>query len=88
VIGFGDASVRVLHTPGHTPGSACFDAGEFLFSGDTLFPDGPGSTSGHAAYQTVISSIRQRLLRLADDTVVLPGHGRSTTIGAERHLFG
>jgi glyoxylase-like metal-dependent hydrolase (beta-lactamase superfamily II) len=86
-IRFGDASLRVLHTPGHTPGSACFAAAECLFSGDTLFPDGPGATSGHTAYQTVIASIRQWLLPLPDDTVVLPGHGRSTTIGAERHLF-
>jgi hydroxyacylglutathione hydrolase len=87
VIRVGDVVLRVIHTPGHTLDSVCFAAEACLFSGDTLFPDGPGATSGHAAYQAVISSIRQRLLPLPDDTVVLPGHGRSTTIGAERHLF-
>ncbi len=86
----GRLRLHTLHTPGHTPGSMCFRlAGSpVLFSGDTLFPGGPGAThraGGHFA--TIVSSIEERLLALPDDTLVLPGHGDDTTIGAERpHL--
>src|SRR5439155_20242749 len=77
-----------LTTPGHTPGSICFLAGEQLFSGDTLFPGGPGNTSNpYASFPTIIESIRGKLFRLPDETQVLPGHGKPTTIGRERpHL--
>jgi glyoxylase-like metal-dependent hydrolase (beta-lactamase superfamily II) len=85
---FGDYELVALHTPGHTPGSICFVAGERLFSGDTLFPGGPGNTANpYASFLTIIESIRQRLFSLPDDTEVLPGHGKPTTIGRERpHL--
>jgi len=84
----GDDEVIAIHTPGHTPGSVCFLAGHRLFSGDTLFPGGPGNTqSEQASFPTIIDSIRAKLFTLPDETEVLPGHGKPTTIGQERpHL--
>lgn len=80
-----------IHTPGHTPGSICFhlESSGLLFSGDTLFPGGPGATSFPGGdFATIISSIDRRLFSpLPAETVVLPGHGEATTIGKERpHL--
>ena len=76
-----------LHTPGHTPGSMCFrlDHAPVLFSGDTLFPGGPGNATFEGGdFPTIITSIEERIFRpLAADTLVLPGHGDSTTIGTE-----
>ncbi len=83
----GDAVLRVIHTPGHTLDSVCFAAEACLFSGDTLFPDGPGATATDEAHRLIVSSIRNRLMPLPDQTTVLPGHGLATTIGAERHLY-
>lgn len=80
----GRLAVEVRHTPGHTAGSVCFVAGGTLFSGDTLFPGGPGATAGREAFTTVMASLRRCLFTLADDTLVLPGHGPATTLGAER----
>lgn len=80
----GDLDVRVMHTPGHTPGSLCFLLGRHLFSGDTLFPGGPGNTFGRRDdFETIMASL-DRLFALPDDTLVLPGHGADTTIGHER----
>lgn len=84
---FGVHTLRALHTPGHTPGSTCFllDEAGYLFTGDTLFPGGPGNTrQDPAAFAQVIESIRTRLFTLPPETVVCPGHGRDTTIGAEQ----
>ena len=88
VLAFGTLALRAIHTPGHTPGSTCFLYGEHLFTGDTLFPGGPGNTQKDPVrFERIISSIRERLFSLPDATVVYPGHGRDTTIGAERpHL--
>lgn len=85
---FGDHELTAIHTPGHTPGSICLVIDDLLFSGDTLFPGGPGNTSNpYANFQTIIGSIRRKLFVLPDETQVLPGHGKSTTIGTERpHL--
>lgn len=85
---FGKHRLRAIATPGHTPGGTCFVIGELLFSGDTLFPGGPGNTSNrYGDFATIIQSIRTRLFTLPDETLVLPGHGRSTTIGKEKpHL--
>ncbi len=80
----GDITLAALHTPGHTPGSTCFAIPGHLFSGDTLFPGGPGRTGDGAAFSRIVASLRSRLFTLADDTVVYPGHGLDTTIGAER----
>jgi len=89
-IAVGDLRLSTILTPGHTPGSICFrlDGTPLLFSGDTLFPGGPGATKGDGAdFPTILRSIEDRLLKLPTDTIVLPGHGDDTTIGAERpHL--
>lgn len=84
VVGFGNREVKVLHTPGHSPGSVCFVHDKHLISGDTLFPGGPGNTWGDAdLFAEIIRSVR-RLFELADETVVYPGHGDDTSIGKER----
>ena len=83
-ISFGRTALEVRHTPGHTPGSVCFLAGSVLFSGDTLFPGGPGATADREGFLQVMASLRRRLFTLPDDTLVLPGHGPGTTIGSER----
>jgi glyoxylase-like metal-dependent hydrolase (beta-lactamase superfamily II) len=84
----GRLRLRTIHTPGHTPGSMCFllEGHPVLFSGDTLFPGGPGNTSFEGGdFATIIRSIDDRLFNPLDpDTVVLPGHGDRTTIGTER----
>jgi glyoxylase-like metal-dependent hydrolase (beta-lactamase superfamily II) len=78
--------LRVLHTPGHSPGAVCLHAADLglLFSGDTLFSGGPGATGrSYSSFDTIIDSIRGRLLSLPAATVVHTGHGDSTSIGAE-----
>jgi glyoxylase-like metal-dependent hydrolase (beta-lactamase superfamily II) len=83
----GDSDFHVLHTPGHTQGSISLyiPAEQKLIAGDTLFRDSIGRTDlpGGNSRQ-ILSSIHQKLLTLADETVVIPGHGESTTIGRER----
>jgi len=83
----GELRLEVLHTPGHSPGHVAFyHASEgVLFAGDTLFHNGIGRTDLPGGdYPTLMASIRSRLLALPDETVVYPGHGPATTIGAER----
>ena len=87
----GEVKLHAIHTPGHTPGSTCFriDGSPVLFSGDTLFPGGPGNTFGNADdFATIIRSVDELLFQaLPDETIVMPGHGADTTIGTERpHL--
>ena len=79
-------ALRVVHTPGHSPGGCCFHLPEAdrLFSGDTLFCGGPGATGRSlSSFPTIIDSIRSRLLTLPPETIVHTGHGDTTTIGAE-----
>ncbi len=89
-VAVGRLRLSTIATPGHTPGSMCFalDGTPLLFSGDTLFPGGPGNTSFEGGdFATIITSIDGRLFERPADTIVLPGHGNWTTIGAERpHL--
>ena len=86
-VSVGRLRVATIATPGHTPGSMCFavEGTPLLFSGDTLFPGGPGNTSFEDAdFATIIRSIDGRLFgAFGPDTLVLPGHGVSTTIGSE-----
>jgi glyoxylase-like metal-dependent hydrolase (beta-lactamase superfamily II) len=90
VIEIGRLRITNIATPGHTRGSMCFqlEGTPLLFSGDTLFPGGPGNTSFEGGdFPTIIESLDQRLFTRPADTIVLPGHGNWTTIGAERpHL--
>ena len=87
VIPVGRLRLHTILTPGHTPGSMCFAIEGFpiLFSGDTLFPGGPGATQFEGGdFNSIIESIERRLFaRFSGDTLVLPGHGDDTTIGAE-----
>lgn len=87
-LSFGQFALQAIHTPGHTAGSTCFLYGNHLFTGDTLFPGGPGNTQKDPVrFERIIASIRERLFSLPDETLVHPGHGRDTTIGTERpHL--
>lgn len=87
LIDVGMAQLRVVHTPGHTPGSICLIVGDAAITGDTLFPGGPGYSRDNAALQQEIASITQRLYTLPDETVVLPGHGDGTTIAASREEY-
>lgn len=85
MIGVGDEELRVLHTPGHTPGRVCFHLVGTLIAGDTLFPGGPGATHGNTEhFAQIIGAIRDKLFLMPDETLVRPGHGDDTTIGAER----
>lgn len=85
VIDVDGLQLRVLHTPGHTPGSVCFYTEGVLFGGDTLFAGSIGRTDLPGGdYDQEMASIVERLLVLPDDTIVLPGHMDQTTIGHER----
>lgn len=90
VIEVGDLRVRTILNPGHTPGSMSFlvEGKPLLFSGDTLFPGGPGNTALEGGdFDTIIRSIDELLFTLPAETLVMPGHGLDTTIAAERpHL--
>ena len=85
-VSVGGTTLRVLHTPGHSPGACSLHAPDLgaVFTGDTLFAGGPGATGrSYSDFGTIIESIRARLLTLPPETVVHTGHGDDTTIGAE-----
>lgn len=83
----GAIKLRVLHTPGHTPGGLCFLTDKYLIAGDTLFPGGPGKTQSPDDFQRIIESITQRLFVLPDETRVYPGHGEATTIQEAKQQY-
>ena len=83
-VSFGRIALKVLHTPGHTPGGLCFLTGQYLMSGDTLFPGGPGKTRTPADLRQIIESITKKIFVLPDDTQVYPGHGDSTVLKKEK----
>lgn len=87
VVTFGNVKLEVLHTPGHTPGSICFLTGNYLLSGDTIFPGGPGKTSSPAAFEQIVESITGKIFVLPGDTQVFPGHGDSTLLEKEKQQF-
>ena len=84
------ADVKVIHTPGHSPGGVCLSVPSLgvLLSGDTLFCGGPGATGrSYSDFSTILDSIRTRLLTLPSDTRVLTGHGDETVIGVEAAAY-
>jgi glyoxylase-like metal-dependent hydrolase (beta-lactamase superfamily II) len=83
----GKLELKVLHTPGHTPGSLCLLVGKYLISGDTLFPGGPGKTGTSADFKQIVKSIESKLFVLPDDTEIYPGHGEATVLGKEKKEF-
>jgi len=87
IVSFGNIELRVLHTPGHTPGSICFLKGKYLISGDTLFPNGPGKTDTPADFNQIIESLRGKIFTLPDETLVFPGHGEATVLKREKDAF-
>ncbi|MFH2011472.1 MAG: MBL fold metallo-hydrolase [Pseudomonadota bacterium] len=87
VITFGNIRLEVLHTPGHTPGSICFLTGNYLLSGDTIFPGGPGKTLSPSAFEQIINSINNKIFVLPRETQIFPGHGDSTLIEKEKQQF-
>ena len=85
IIETGDMRFKVIHTPGHTPGSICLHLGNKAFTGDTLMHRGIGTTfTLGSSRRQLLESIHSRLMALPDDTILYPGHGRQTTIGTER----
>ena len=84
-IDIGDLQFLVLHTPGHSPGGICLLGQGVVFTGDTLFNDGIGRADLFGgSHSQLTNSIHAKLMVLPDDTIVYPGHGPDTTIGAER----
>jgi len=83
----GQLRLRVFHTPGHTPGSLCFLSGNVLFSGDSLFPGGPGKTWSPDEFKQLVASLQKKIFSLADETHVFPGHGAGTVLGKEKRAF-
>ncbi len=87
-VAFGNRNILCISTPGHTDGSTCYAVSGFLFSGDTLFPGGPGRSRSPEAFQQVLDSISGKLLTLPEETYVYPGHGPdNTTIGEAKRRY-
>ena len=86
-LALGKLKIEVLYTPGHTPGSLCFKVGKYLFAGDALFPGGPGHTETPEDFDSIIASITEKIYRLPDDTVILPGHGDGTTVRKSKEEY-
>ena len=80
----GTISLKAISTPGHTDGSTCLVTGSHVFTGDTLFPGGPGKTRSPEHLKQIIASITSGLLTLSDDTNVFPGHGDDGSIGSSK----
>ena len=90
VIEIGNLRLHAIHNPGHTEGSISFAVANtpLLFTGDTLFPGGPGNTTLEGGnFATILHSIDTKLFTFPDNTIVLPGHGLDSTIGTERPHF-
>ncbi len=91
VVQIGSITLRCIATPGHTPGSTCYllpgenpGSPPHVFTGDTLFPGGPGRTPDASAFDSIIESITSQLLVLPANSIVMPGHGDFTTIAASQ----
>jgi hydroxyacylglutathione hydrolase len=83
----GKVKIKVIHTPGHTPGSLCFKIGKYLLAGDTLFPGGPGRTTDPEAFQQIIHSIKTKIMTLPDEVEIYPGHGAPVTLKKAREEY-
>ena len=83
----GGVTLRAITTPGHTPGSTCFVTGRHLFSGDTLFPGGPGKSTSPETFRQLVTSISARLLVLDDSVTFYPGHGAEGQLADARREY-
>ncbi len=86
-LALGKLKIDVLYTPGHTPGGLCFKIGKYLLAGDTVFPGGPGHTESPADFTQILISITEKIYKLPDDTLILPGHGDSITVKKSREEY-
>jgi len=86
-LGVGRRFARVVHVPGHTPGSVALRFDRRAIVGDAVFPGGPGHSSTPEALQTLLLSLQRTVFTWPDDTLLYPGHGEPTTVGAERPAF-
>ena len=86
-LSFGKIELKVLHAPGHTPGSVCFLTGTYLIAGDTIFPAGPGKTQSPDHFKLIVESITSKIFPLPEDTQIYPGHGDSTVLKNEKAEF-
>ncbi len=85
IVEVGSLKLKVIHTPGHTPGSISLKLGGIVFTGDTLFNNGVGRTDfDYGDEKALYDSIKKKLFTLGDDTIIYPGHGAESTIGAEK----
>lgn len=85
IIKLGNLALKVLHTPGHTPGGMCLQVADKIFTGDTLFAGSIGRTDFPGGdYDTLINSIKSKLLGYPEETIVYPGHGPTSSIGEEK----
>ncbi len=80
----GKMDLRILHTPGHTPGSISLLSDRFIISGDTIFPGGPGKTRTPGDFKKLMNTLQNKIFTLPEDTVIYPGHGDSTVIDREK----
>ena len=87
VVTAGSIEVQVMFTPGHTAGSTSYVLGNHLFSGDTLFPGGPGRTRTPEDFRHIMESITGWLFALPDDTLLLPGHGAAGVLGVSKEEY-
>ena len=83
----GNLEIKVIHTPGHTPGSLCFYVGKYLLAGVTIFKDGPGGTNSPTALKQIIESITKKIFTLPDETQIFPGHGDSAVLKEEKEKY-
>lgn len=85
ILNLGELKIEVLHTPGHTPGGVCFKIDNVCFTGDTLFKNSIGRIDFPGGdFETIISSINNKLFNLNNNIIIYPGHGENSTIGQEK----
>ena len=89
IIELGSLEIKVIHTPGHTKGGVCYYVNGVLFSGDTIFRESVGRCDlPGGSFKQIVESIENKIYTLPDDTVIYPGHGKSTTVAWEKeHNF-
>jgi hydroxyacylglutathione hydrolase len=86
LISFGDQTLKVLHTPGHTPGSICLQGERLIFTGDTLFAEGIGRTDFPGGSDIDMQKSLERLVHLPDNLLIYPGHGPTSIMGEEKRV--
>jgi len=85
IVNLGELELKIIHTPGHTPGGICIKIDDIIITGDTLFANSIGRTDFEGgSFEEIIKSIKNRILIYDDSVKVLPGHGPESTVGIER----